>query len=158
MTSSSAGEPLDPTAQRRLAVDLFNHCWTLLGVPTRTVDQDDELLHAAHASRHHWGVVGSAANRARGEWMCSRVYSTLGRPEPALYHAYRGLALVDGNASEMADWDRPAALEALARAQLTAGDQPAAAETGRQARAALDVVADPDDRAVVARDLDALGL
>ena len=74
---------LDAAARRQLAVDLFNHVWTLLATPDRTMDQDDEMLHAAHASRYHWGEVGDAANRARGEWQCSRVYSVLGRPEPA---------------------------------------------------------------------------
>ena len=76
-----------------LAADLFNHVWTLLETPHRTPEQDDEMLHAAHASRHHWGEIGQPANLARGEWQCSRVYAVLGRAEPALWHARRCLAI-----------------------------------------------------------------
>ena len=49
--------PLHPTARRRsapaLAVDLFNYTWTLIEKPDRTAE-DDAMIHAAHASRHHW--------------------------------------------------------------------------------------------------------
>lgn len=53
----------------------------------RTEDDDDRMLHMAHASRHHWRSVGTPANLARREWLCSRVYAVLGRPEPCLPHA-----------------------------------------------------------------------
>jgi DNA-binding transcriptional MerR regulator len=70
---------VDAGTRRQLAVDLFNHVWSLLETPDRTPMQDDEMLHAAHASRFHWGEVGEPANLARGEWQCSRVYAVLGR-------------------------------------------------------------------------------
>ena len=82
---------LDQAARRQLAVDLFNHVWTLLDTDERTPEQDVEMIHAAHASRHHWGEVGTPVNVARGEWQISRVYATLGRGEPALFHAQRCL-------------------------------------------------------------------
>ena len=53
------------------------------------------MIHSAHATRCHWGKVGTAANRARGEWQVSRVCATLGGAEPALYHARRCLADVE---------------------------------------------------------------
>ena len=68
-------------ARRRLAADLFNHVWALLDTEGRTPEQDVEMIHAAHASRHHWGEVGTPVNVARGEWQISRVYATLGRGE-----------------------------------------------------------------------------
>ena len=58
------------TDHRQLGVDLFNHVWTLLEKPTRTAAEDEEMVHAAHASRHHWAQVGIPANVARGEWQC----------------------------------------------------------------------------------------
>ena len=106
--------------RRQLAVDLFNRVWTLIELPERTAEQDDEMIHAAHASRYHWGEVGTKANLARGEWQVSRVYTVLGRSEPALYHAHRCLAYVEeGDGVE--DWI-PFAFEALSRAQAVAGD------------------------------------
>ncbi len=86
---------IDAVTHRQLAVDLFNSVWTLLERTDRSTAEDDDMLHAAHASRHHWGEVGEPVNLARGEWQCSRVYAVLGRAEPALWHARRCLALCE---------------------------------------------------------------
>ena len=111
---------IDPKTERQLAAGLYNEAWRLLDLPDRTAAQDDELIHCAHASRYHWGRVGEPVNLARGEWLCSRVYAVLRRPEPALWHARRCLAILEGlpatgpGAAE--PWDLPGAYEALARA------------------------------------------
>lgn len=111
---------LTPDQRRKLAVDLFNHAWELMRLPTRTPGQVDELIHAAHASRHHWAEVGTVANLARGEWQVSRVYATLGRAEPAIFHAERCLAYCERDPEALEDWDLPYAYEALARAHAVA--------------------------------------
>ncbi len=71
-------ETIDAETRRRLAADCFNKTWTLMEKADRTPEDDDEMLHCAHASRYHWGEIGTAANRARGEWQCSRMYTVLG--------------------------------------------------------------------------------
>lgn len=148
----SGAAPIDDATQRRLAVDLFNRVWTLLDTPARTPEQDDEMLHAAHGSRFHWGEVGEAVNLARGEWQCSRVYAVLGRPEPALHHARRCLALCEG-ADGREDWDLPFAHESLARAYALAGNARHAEHHLDAARRLLEGVADPEDRALLESDL-----
>ena len=87
------------------------------------------MIHAAHASRYHWGQVGTKANLARGEWQVSRVYTVLGRAEPALYHAHRCLAYVEAGegGDGIEDWDLPFAYEALARAEAVGGNTAEAA-------------------------------
>ena len=135
---------MDTDDRRQLAVDLFNHVWTLLAKPERTPAEDDEMLHSAHASRYHWGEVGRPVNRARGEWQCSRVYAVLGRAEPALHHARRCLELC--KAADVEDWDVPFAYEALARAHLVAGDAAEAARCEQLAREAGERIADAEDR------------
>jgi hypothetical protein len=158
-------EPEDPMAirspitleaeeRRQLAADLFNHTWALLAMMARTPDQDDEMIHAAHASRYHWGEVGSPANRARGEWQCSRVYAVLGRAEPALHHARRCLAICEEH--DLRDWDLAAAWEAVARATRVAGDDAGYREAMARGRAALEGIADPEDRRLIEADLDEL--
>ena len=132
---------MTPEEERQLAVDLFNRTWKLMELPGRTPEQDDELIHAAHASRHHWAAVGTPANLARGEWQLSRVYVVLGRPEPALYHARRCLAYCEGSP------------EALARAHRLAGDADDAARHAAQARELAQRVADPEDRDHLEEDL-----
>jgi hypothetical protein len=138
---------------RQLGVDLFNHAWTLMETPDRTPEQDDEMIHAAHASRHHWAAVGTGANLARGEWQISRVYVTLGRGEPALYHAGRCLAYCEASPDDIADWDIPYAYEALSRAHLTAGNRKEAEKYAARARELTAQVADEHDREHLEEDL-----
>jgi DNA-binding transcriptional MerR regulator len=144
---------LDPATHRALGVALFNHTWTLLEKADRTPAETDEMIHAAHASRFHWGRVLDAvpANLARGEWQCSRVYAVLGRGEPALWHARRCVAI--NEAADIADWDIASAYEAMARASAVAGDGPASVEWKAKAVAALDSIADQDDRDLIDGDL-----
>lgn len=136
---------LSQEQRRRLAVELFNHVWALIGRDDRTPEQDDEMIHAAHASRYHWSQVGTKANLGRGEWQVSRVYAVLGRSEPAVYHAHRCLAYVEqGDGIE--DWDLPFAYEALARAHSVAGDRGESLRYETLAREAGEGIADNDDR------------
>jgi hypothetical protein len=151
MTATPAPTEIDPTTRRTLAADLFNHTWTLLEKTDRTPAEDDEMIHCAHASRYHWGEVGEGVNLARGEWQCSRVYAVLGRSEPALWHARRCVATNEANGT--ADWDIAAAYEAMARAHLAAGDLGEVARWKAKATAALDGIADKDDREVIEGDL-----
>ena len=153
LVSRPPGPPeLDLATRRALAVGLFNHVWTLLELPQRTPAQDDEMLHAAHASRYHWGEVGEAVNLARGEWQCSRVYAVLGRAEPALHHARRCVELNLANGARE-DWDLASAYEAMARASAVAGDAAACAQWRARAEAELASVRDPEDRQIVEQDL-----
>jgi hypothetical protein len=105
---------------KKLATSLFNLTWDLLDREERTQEENDKMIHAAHASRYHWGEIGTALECERGEWQVSRVYSVLGRSEAAIYHAQRCLAICREN--EIADFDIAFAYEALARGYAIAGD------------------------------------
>ena len=142
----------EPASHRQLAVDLFNHVWTLLEKQERTREETDELVHAAHASVYHWLQVGTAKNAARGEWQLARVYATLGRAEPALHHARRCLELAEA-ADDLEDFDLPYAYEALARAHRAAGDEGEGQRWRERAREAGERIAEDDDRQLFERDL-----
>src|SRR5262245_46876142 len=131
---------LDPATQRQLAAGLFNLVWKHLENPARTEAEDEAMLHAAHASRHHWTAIGTPLNRARGEWQISRVYAVLRRGEPALHHARRYLEMC--GTFKLDPFDFGFAHEALARAAALAGD-PAASE--RHVSSAREFVAQIDD-------------
>ena len=128
--------------ERRRGVALFNEVRTLL----ESRDDDERMLHMAHASRFAWGEAPECRpeNLARGEWLCSRVYAVLGRAEPALWHAKRCLEHCE--AAGIGDWDLAYAYEALARASSVAGDVEGAAGWRDRARVAADAIADPEDR------------
>lgn len=155
MTDEAEAPPgppsLDPATERALAVGLFNHVWGLLGEPDRTSAQDDAMVHAAHASRWHWGQVGSPQHWAIGEWQCSRVYAVLGHGAEALRHARRCLALVDEY--PMDDFVRASAHEALARAYAVMGEHEAAIAERNSAYVVAIDLEDDDDRGVIEADL-----
>jgi len=111
------------------------------------------MIHAAHASRYHWGEVGEQVNLARGEWQVSRVYAVLGRGEPALYHARRCLEINEANADGREEWDLGSAYEAMARATSVAGDRAASDEWKARAVGELVRIADAEDRQVLEQDI-----
>jgi len=145
-------EALDAETERRLGIDLFNRTWTLMEKTDRTREDDDEMLHCAHASAYHWLRVGTQANRARSEWQCSRVNAILEHVDPALRHASRCLELVEGSPEEMEEFDLPAAYEALGRAYCVAGDRDEARRYVELGRAETAKIADEDDRAIMEAD------
>jgi hypothetical protein len=131
-------------SERQLGVDLFNEVWRLI----ETREDDERMLHAAHASAYHWNEAPECEpkNRARSEWQVSRVYAVLGRAEPALYHAHRCLELCEANPENMEDWDLPFAYEALARAHAIAGNVVEADRYEQKARALGASLADQENR------------
>lgn len=133
---------------------MFNGVWQLLDKADRSTAEDDRMLHMAHASRFHWENVGTAVNLARGEWLCSRVHAVLQRSEPARYHAQRVLDLCRVNG--IGDWDLAFAHESLARAHAVAGDSSAARAATEQALAAVEDIAEEDDRSLVLADLETI--
>jgi len=151
-------EALDPATHRRLGVDLYNKTWSLIEKEDRSRDEDDELLHTAHASAYHWLQVGTQANRARSEWQCSRANVVLGRPEAAICHAERCLELVEGAPDQMEEFDLPSAYEALARAYALAGDGAKAKSFHDLGLAATADMKDEDDRRHLEEDFSTIRL
>ena len=132
---------------RQLGVDLFNEVWRLM----QSREDDDRMIHAAHASRYHWGEAPECKpeNLARGEWQISRVYTVAELPEPALRHALRCLDHCEANA--LTDWDLAYAYEAIARAYKVAGKDP---EAQAYKKLAAEVpIAEADDREHLEEDL-----
>ena len=140
--------------ERALAAKLFNGTGELLQHESRTAEEEDRMVHIAHASRLQWDKVGHDQNRAIGEWQVARVYAVLGRAEPALFHARRCLEYA--NRPDTDDWLLASAHEGLARAQAVAGDLESARDSRDTALALLDKIADAEDRKVVAGDIDTL--
>jgi hypothetical protein len=137
--------------ERQLGVDLYNDTWRLL----ESREDDDELVHQAHASAYHWlkAPECESRNRARSEWLCSRVYSVLGRAEPALHHAKRSFEICEQHPDNVEDWDLAFAYEALARANRVAGNEEEARRYEERGRELADAISDPEDREIVLKDL-----
>jgi hypothetical protein len=145
---------LGPAEERQLAATIFTHVWDLLIKRDRSVSDDDEMLHGAHASRYHWGIAGDPVKWARAEWQCSRVYAVLGRFEPALHHAGRCLELA--SQYDLGPFDVGVAHEAIARAYHLIGDAETSAEHVRIGRAECAKITGEEDRAILSADLASL--
>ena len=142
---------LEAHMERELAKRLFNMVWSLLEQPSRTADEDEVMVNAAHASLYHWLRVGEPVNEVRGEWQVSRVYSVLRRAEPALHHARRSLALCEQHG--IGDFDLAFAYEAMSRAHMVAGDAADASRFAAIAKVAADRIEDAEDREIFLGDL-----
>jgi len=131
-------------AHKKFAVTLFNLTWNLLDKKDRTKEEDDKMVHAAHASRYHWGEIGTPLEFERGEWQISRVYSVLKRSEPALYHARRCLEICKEN--NIADFDIAFAYEAMIRAHAITGSKTECEKYFQLAKKAGEQIKKKEDR------------
>lgn len=140
----------EKSGEKKLGKELNNLVWQLLQ-KDRTEEDDQRMIHAAHASCYHWSIGGTVVNISRGEWLISHAYAVLGRSEPALHHARRCFQICKEN--EIGDFDIAYAYEGLARALAAAGQK---AEADRQlvlAREAGGRIAEEEDRDMFFQDL-----
>jgi hypothetical protein len=129
---------------RHFAVSLFNLTWELLDTQNRTPEQDQRMLHSAHASRFHWGEIGTPLELLRGEWQVSRVCSVLGLYQSAVYHGRLCLELCEAN--DIVDFDLAFACEALARGYAAQGAVEKSQEYMEKARLACENIEDQENR------------
>ena len=139
-----SGKTISKGIHEQLAKSLFNQTWELLGKKERTKEEDLKMIHSAHASRYHWGEIGTPLEFGRGDWQISRVYSVLGRSEAALYHAQLCLSICKEN--DIGDFDLAFAYEALARAYAVAGDKSNSDKYFAKAREAGEKIEDQGNR------------
>lgn len=129
---------------KRLAVELFNGTWELLDKTDRSPDDNREMLARAHASRWHWGKVGTPLEFERGDWLISRVYAVLNQAPMALDYARKCLEVCEANG--YADFDIAFAHEAVARALALSGDKNGAARHRELATMAGEGISDKGNR------------
>ncbi len=126
------------------AVKCFNATWDLIDKPDRTNEDNVHMIHMAHASRYHWGQIGTALEFTRGEWQVSRVYALLGMGESALFHAKEALKLCLDNG--IGDFDLAFGYEAVARAYSVLGTRDDKARFVDKAREAAKAIAEEGNR------------
>jgi len=144
-------DPVTVETHRKIAGRLFNRVWELMDQKRRTRAEEDEMLHATHASRYHWGRAGTSLQGSIGEWQISRVYVVLGRAEPALFHARRALEIA--RRARLGRFYVAYAYEALARANALAHQRGEQARYLRLARKTAVGIRDADDRRMLDEDL-----
>jgi hypothetical protein len=133
-------------ADRRFAVQYHGQTWDMLEKSDRNADDDELMVHTAHASCRHWLAAGTPVHHQRGEWLIARVYTVLGIPGAAQRHARRCLTLTEEHAAVMEDFDVAFAYEGMARALALAGDRDEAARFLALAEQAGEAIGDAEDR------------
>jgi hypothetical protein len=116
---------------RKTAVRCFNKTWDYLEKKVRTERDNQRMLQLAHASRYHWGLVGTARSEAVGDWQISRVYAALRQPQLSLLFAKSSLEIC--KREELSEV-LATAYEAVARAYAVAEDYPSARKYLKLAR------------------------
>ncbi len=140
-------------AHLEFAKKLNGRVWQLLEQEARTLFEDEEMVHAAHASLYHWFHAGKEVHHQRGEWLLARVYTVLGVESEALRHAARCVELTQEHAIQMSDFDHAYAYECLARANALAGKHAYSQEYFKLAEEAGRRIASEEDRAMFMDDL-----
>jgi len=120
---------------RKAAARCFNETWDYLDMKARTKQDDERMLTLAHASRFHWGLVGSPRNTAVGDWQISRVYAALKEPRLSLLFATTSL---DTCKKEKLSEQLAPAYEGMARACAVSENYQSARKYARLARKQLD--------------------
>ena len=134
------------TAQRWFAIEANNAAWDLVEASTRSREDTERMLSAAHAARWHWGAVGNALNALRCESLLAAAYLAADQAELSLHYAQRCLSqLSDCDAAT--PFDRAGAHASVACALATLDRRKEALDHYAQAKQHAAEL-DADDREV----------
>ncbi|MFZ0012888.1 MAG: hypothetical protein WAL25_02115 [Acidimicrobiia bacterium] len=137
--------------ERTLAPIAFNRTWELLDAEELSREQEEEMLAASFAQRHHWYHVGTVRNHAIADWQVSRVAAVLGYADLARRFGERSLEIAQEN--DLDAFVTGFAHEAIARAAADVDDVETFTEHLDLARGMLAEIDDDEDRDLLATDL-----
>jgi len=139
-----------PIDDRELATQLFNRCWDLLA-QTRDTEDDVELMTAAFSSRFHWLVAGAVEQWIVSDWMVARAAAAIGEGDLSLRFARRAHSAAQE--SQVPDWLIASSAEGVARSYAALGDVEEFNNWSALATRLIDVIVDPEDKALVTSQL-----
>ncbi len=155
----SEGPGLDlQAAHRYFSAACFNQAWDLIDKAERTPGEDERMLQLSLASTWHWTQRSDCApsNLSVGYWQTSRIYAILGQADNARRY---GLMSLDACQHEgVLPFYLGYAYEALARAEMVAGDREKMMGYLAQANDALERITEDDEaRSMLQNDLKTIG-
>jgi len=144
-------------AHRFFSAECFNRVWGLLEKPSRTPQEDQEMVELCMASVWHWTEREDCTptNMSIGYWQASRVYATVGLAGEA--RRYGELCLAASRGPDILPFYLGYAYEALARAEAVAGNGAKAREHLAESLRIAEGLPNPDAKKQLLADLDALG-
>jgi hypothetical protein len=139
------------SAHRHFSAECFNATWELIEKENRTEDDDRLMIDLAHASVWHWRRRSDCklANLAIGYWQLARVYALVKEANLARSYGQKVLELT----GELDFFNRAFAHEAIARAEMVAGNAGAMNQHLEAARELAGRIADEGDAAWLRKNL-----
>jgi hypothetical protein len=136
---------------RWFAVECNNEAWNLYEQASRSPQEDQRMLHLAHAAVLHWEPVGKLINQARGANLLAVVYARLGQPGLAVAYAENCLAWTIHAGEDATPFDHSAAYGCAAAAYAAVGQREQAEAMRGRCLDAAQKCDDPGDREVIER-------
>jgi len=143
-------------AHRYFAAECFNQAWDLMDKPERSPQEDEEMLRLSLASQYHWTQRDdfTPTSQSVGFWQTARIYAMLGQVENA--RRYGELCLQASQAEGVPPFYLGYAYEALARAEMVAGERGKMEAFLAEARKAAEAVSDAEARKQLLDDLQSI--
>lgn len=136
-------------AHRWFAVECNNRTWDLIEKADRTADETDAMLHAAHASCHHWLQIGGPLEHARACTLLATAYHRARLSEWGMHFAQQAIAALDEPGITPTPFDRACAHGAMAANCLLADRSQDAARHASAAGEAAAQCDEPEERDLV---------
>ncbi|HSB67199.1 MAG TPA: hypothetical protein VLD65_11515 [Anaerolineales bacterium] len=140
-------------AHKYFSAECFNRAWGWIDKPRRTKADEDNMLQLSLASLWHWTQREdvSPTNFSIGYWQVSRVFALMRQSENARH--YGELCLQASKEEGVGAFYRGYAYEALARAEMVAGNEDEMEKHLIQAHQIAAELTDPEEKKMLLRDL-----
>lgn len=125
-----------------------NRGWALAEQAVRTPEEDVEMRTCAHAAAWHWHAVGTELHRMRAAMLLAQVYALLREGVEAMRLA-SSMRDYFASKADTPDWELAFTHAIHANAAHAAGRADVHREAYAKAKAALEAIADDEDRAIV---------
>ena len=144
-------------AHKFFSTHCFNKAWDLIDQPSRTPEEDEEMIRLSLTSAWHWKQRDDCTqvNLSVSFWQTSRIYSILGQVDNA--HRYARLCLDASQGEDVTQFYLGYAYEAMARAEALVGNTAQMEQYLNQARKIAAVMSDSDEKQMLLDDLAAIG-
>jgi hypothetical protein len=140
-------------AHKYFSVENFNRTWDYIDKSRRNKNEEDTMLQLSLASLWHWTQREDCTptNLSIGYWQVSRVFALLRQADNA--RRYAELSLAASEKEGVLPFYRGYAYEALARAEMVAGNEDAMEKYLIQAHQIAVGLADPEGKKQLLHDL-----
>jgi hypothetical protein len=140
-------------AHKYFSADCFNKTWELIDKTDRTPEEDEQMLRLSMASAWHWTQREDCqpTNMSIAYWQIARVYALLQQADNA--RRYGQLCLDVSSGENIEPFYLGYAYEALARAEMVAGDPTRMQRYLEKAHQAAELVTDTESKGMLVADL-----